>query len=444
MGGIWSDYTRRVIGLLVLAAVLLVVWGARGVLTPLVIALVLAFLIEPLVDGLNRRLKVPRLLAAVVVLLVLLALFLLAIAVLGPILVDQFSQVGFNLEDAVNGLLGWLRSTSDSFRDFSLLGYRMDLNAYVDSFQGRLGPEGLVGFLPSGQQLFGSLDNILSTTAGTLAGFASTLGHLLLTLFLTLIYSLYLVNDGPRLAKAVHGLIPQGHERELDELRSSIGRVWRAYFRGQLLMVTIFGALVGVSLWALGLPSALIVGIMAGAMDLVPTLGALVAGGLAVLMALVQGSDHLALGNGLFALLVLVVYLGLQQVESSVLQPRIMGRSVELPGIVIIVGIMAGASVAGILGAYLAVPIMATARLVFLYVHAKLTQGPSEADEVAAEPPGAPPAAHVSGEGAPKSSPTEAGGTAEPVWAPTESDGTGESVPSDPPAAAAESTPRQS
>ncbi|MHB9150377.1 MAG: AI-2E family transporter [Thermoleophilia bacterium] len=427
MGGIWSDYTRRVIGLLVLAAVLFVVWAARGVLTPLVIALVLAFLIEPLVDGLNRRLKVPRFLAAVVVLLVLLALFLLAIAVLGPVLVDQFSQVGFNLEDAVNGFLKWLRSTSDSFRDFSLFGYRMDLNTYVDSFQARLDPEGLVGFLPSGQQLFGSLDNILSTTAGTLAGFASTLGHLLLTLFLTLIYSLYLVNDGPRLANAVRGLIPQGHESELDELRSSIGRVWRAYFRGQLLMVTIFGALVGVSLWALGLPSALIVGIMAGVMDLVPTLGALVAGGLAVLMALVQGSEHLALGNGLFALVVLGVYLGLQQVEASVLQPRIMGRSVELPGIVIIVGIMAGASVAGILGAYLAVPIMATARLVFLYVHTKLTEVPSESDEVAGEPP----CAQVSGDGVPERSPTGA-------------DGTGEPAPSDPPGAGPGSFPIQS
>jgi len=372
--GIWSDYTRRVIGLFVLAGVLFVLWAARGVLTPLVMALVLAFLIEPLVGGLNRRLRVPRFLAAVVVLLVLLALFLLAIAVLGPILVDQFSQVRFNVEDAVNGFLGWLRSTSDSFRDFSIVGYRLDLNAYVDSFQERLEPAGLVDFLPSGQQLFGSLDNILSTTAGTLAGFASTLGHLLLTMFLTLVYSLYLVNDGPRLAKAFGDLIPDRHEGELDELRCSVERVWRAFFRGQLLMVTIFGALVGVSLWALGLPSALIVGIMAGVMDLVPTLGALVAGGLAVLMALIQGSEHLAVGNGLFALIVLVVYLGLQQVESSVLQPRIMGRSVELPGIVIIVGIMAGASVAGILGAYLAVPIMATARLVFLYVHTKLTE----------------------------------------------------------------------
>ncbi len=420
MGGTWSDYTRRVMGLLVLAGVLFVVWAARGVLTPLVMALVLAFLIEPLVDWLNRRLHIPRFPAAVVVLLVLFALFLLLIAVLGPILVDQFSQVGFNLEEAVNSLLRWLHSASESFRDFSLFGYRLDLNAYVDSFQERLEPAGLVGFLPSGQQLFGSLDNILSTTAGTLAGFASTLGHLLLTLFLTLIYSLYLVNDGPRLARSISGLIPEQHGGELEELRLSIKRVWRAYFRGQLLMVTIFGAMVGASLWALGLPSALIVGIIAGLMDLVPTLGALVAGGLAVLMALIQGSEHLAVGNGLFALVVLLVYVGLQQLEASVLQPRIMGRSVELPGIVIIVGIMAGASVAGILGAYLAVPIMATARLVFLYLHTKLTEEPGVIDgscsvAIDVEAPRPPDAPHAKAEGGDHSPPAHSGSRPSPA-----------------------------
>jgi len=94
---------------------------------------------------------------------------------------------------------------------------------------------------------------------------------------------------------------------------------------------------------------------------------------------------------------VLGVYLGLQQLESSVLQPRIMGRSVELPGIVIIVGIMAGASVAGILGAYLAVPVMATGRIVFLYVHGKLTE---EAENDGSEGAGAVEDDDVAGGGA--------------------------------------------
>lgn len=144
------------------------------------------------------------------------------------------------------------------------------------------------------------------------------------------------------------------------------------------------------------------------------------AGGLAVLMALIQGSEHLAVGNGLFALIVLLVYVGLQQLEASVLQPRIMGRSVELPGIVIIVGIMAGASVAGILGAYLAVPIMATARLVFLYVHTKLTEEPGIIDgscSVAAEQEVArsPDAPHVTAEGRIHFPPARAAGEPTPT-----------------------------
>ncbi|MBU2601777.1 MAG: AI-2E family transporter [Actinobacteria bacterium] len=395
MDGIWSQYTRRAIGILLVGVLMLMIYAARGVLAPLVMAGVLAFLIEPLVSYLNRRLRVPRVVAGLLVLLLLLALFLVAVMVLAPILVNQFSQVRFNVDDAVDGALEWLRAASESLRSFSVGGYELGLGPYVDSFQKRLEPSAVVGFLPSGQDLFGSIDSILSTTAGALAGFASSLGRLLLTLFLTLIYSLYLVSDGPRLASSAWSLVPVRHRPELEELQCQVVRVWRAFFRGQLLMVTLFGLSVGLVMWGLGLPSALMVGIMAGVMDLVPSIGALVAGGLAVLMALIQGSEHLAVGNGMFALIVLAVYLGLQQLESSVLQPRIMGRSVELPGIVIIVGIMAGASVAGILGAYLAVPVMATARVVGIYVHRKLTEGhgsgePGEPDEPVTADPSSP------------------------------------------------------
>lgn len=423
MDGLWSEYTRRAIGLTAVGAFVLVVYAARGVLAPLIMAIVLAFLIEPLVSYLNRRLRVPRAIAGLVVLVLLLALFLLVVMVLAPILVDQFSQVRFNVGDAVGGALEWLRTTSESLRSLKVGGYELGLGPYVDSFQAKLEPSAVVDFLPSGQDLFGSIDSILSTTAGALAGFASSLGRLLLTLFLTLIYSLYLVSDGPRLASSAWALVPSRHRPELEELQGQVVRVWRAFFRGQLLMVTLFGLSVGLVMWGLGLPSALIVGIMAGVMDLVPSIGALVAGGLAVLMALIQGSEHLGVGNLAFALIVLGCYLGLQQVESSVLQPRIMGRSVELPGIVIIVGIMAGASVAGILGAYLAVPVMATARVVGLYVHRKLTErhGPEE--------PG--PATEPSGRGD-QVEETEGGASADPVAAVQSTDGTPVGTPEGP------------
>ncbi len=398
MNNTWSEYTRRVAGLGLAVVFVFVLWLARGVLAPLIVAGVIAFLIAPLVRAL-QRLRVPRILGAILVLLVLLALFVLAVAVLTPILIDQFGQVRFNVNDALHSLAGWLSDVSDRLRSFDLFGYRFDLNVYVDDFQSRLDPGAWSDLLPSGQELFGSLAGILSATAGTLVGFASTLGRMLFTLFLTFIYTLYLVSDGPRLGTALRGLIPQPHHAEIEQLLDQIARVWRAYFRGQLFMVTLFGTLVGVALWILGLPSALILGIIAGIMDLVPSLGALVAGGLTVIMALIQGSTRLEINNLLFAAIVLGVYLGLQQLEASVLQPRIMGRSVDLPGIVIMVGIVVGASVAGILGAYLAVPVMATGRLVFLYVHSKMItpDGLEVGAETAEPPPKEPPPPAVSG-----------------------------------------------
>ncbi|GAB4258565.1 MAG: AI-2E family transporter [Thermoleophilia bacterium] len=415
VSSVWSEYTRRVVGLLVGVLILFILWLARGVLAPLIVAGVIAFLIEPLVRGL-QRIRVPRILGALLVLLVLLALCALIVAVLTPVLIDQFSQVRFNVDDALRSLAAWLRDVSDAFRNFNLFGYSMDLNPYVDEFQRRLDPAALADLLPSGQDLFGSATGLLTATAGTLVSFASTLGSLLFTLFLTFIYTLYLVSDGPRLAAGVRGLIPPAHHAELEALLARIARVWRAYFRGQLLMVTLFGTMVGLSLWLLGLPGALILGILAGVMDLVPSLGALVAGGLTVIMALIQGSTHLDINNLVFAAVVLGVYLGLQQLEASVLQPRIMGRSVELPGIVIMVGIVVGASVAGILGAYLAVPVMATGRIVFLYVYGKLTDEAAAADTGGG--PAAPAEAAITGLGGGPAAPAEAAATAVPAPAP--------------------------
>jgi predicted PurR-regulated permease PerM len=401
MNRTWSDYTRRLIGLLLLAVLLLILWVARSVISTLLIAGVIAFLIEPAVRGLHRRARMPRILAAVVVLILLLVLLVLGLAVLAPVLVQQFAQVSFNVTDAVASVLGWLRDTSEWFRDFSFMGLEADLDPYVDDFQERLDPDELDELLPPGEDIFGSAAGLLVTGAGTLAAFTLGLGQLMLSVFLTAIFTLYLVNDSPGMARSIGRLIPESQRSELAELKGEVTRVWLAYFRGQLLLVTLFGLMVGVTMWALGLPSALIVAIISAVMDLVPTVGALVAGGLAVIMALIQGSDHLGVNNFVFAAIVLGSYLGLQQVESSVLQPRIMGRSVELPGLIIIVGVTVGASVAGILGAYLAVPVMATARLVFIYLFRKLTEEQAAAVPAGPGPPALPPPEGESGLAAP-------------------------------------------
>ncbi|MEZ4834436.1 MAG: AI-2E family transporter [Caldilineaceae bacterium] len=151
-----------------------------------------------------------------------------------------------------------------------------------------------------------------------------------------------------------------------------MGNIWQAFFRGQLLLSTVVGVITGGILWLLGMPGALILGIIAGALEVIPNIGPVLAMIPAVIVALIQGSDLLQIGNLQFALLVVGVYFVIQQLENQLLVPRIIGDSVNLHPIVVLCGVVVGASVAGVLGAFLAAPVIASSRVVGSYVHAKL------------------------------------------------------------------------
>jgi hypothetical protein len=121
-----------------------------------------------------------------------------------------------------------------------------------------------------------------------------------------------------------------------------------------------------------GVRNALILGIMAGVLEIIPNIGPTIAAIPAVLIAYFQGSTYLPLSNGWFALLVIGLYVVIQQVENNILVPRIIGRSLNLHPLVVIVGAIAGARLAGILGMFLAAPMLASLRILGNYVYCKL------------------------------------------------------------------------
>jgi len=121
-----------------------------------------------------------------------------------------------------------------------------------------------------------------------------------------------------------------------------------------------------------GVRNALILGIIAGVLEIIPSIGPTIAAIPAVLIAYFQGSTYLSLSNGWFALLVIGLYVVIQQLENNILVPRIIGRSLNLHPLVVIIGAIAGASLAGILGMFLALPTLASLRVVGNYVYCKL------------------------------------------------------------------------
>lgn len=337
-------------------------------LVPIVgLALILAYVISPLVDRIQRRSRVGRTAATAFVYLGLLALLLVVPAILAPNVLEEARAIDRSLiQDLITNIIARIQAYSQE-SVISVFGLTINL---APAF------EQLV------QNLQGISTSVASRSINFLLSFASGFASTLLGLFLTLVLSFYLVKDSHLVIEYLESLVPPQYHAEVTGLVEEINQVWRDFFRGQIALCTVVGLVTWVGLLVLGVPNALVLAILAGVLELIPNLGPSLAAIPAVLIAFFQGSTHLAISPGWFALVVLLLYVGIQQVENTVLVPRIIGGSVHLHPVVVLVGILAGASMAGILGIFLAAPVLASVRTICGYAYGKLLDEPAEPADV--------------------------------------------------------------
>lgn len=145
-------------------------------------------------------------------------------------------------------------------------------------------------------------------------------------------------------------------------LGSRVLGLWGAYLKGQLLISLLIGVLTWIVSAAIGLSGAAVLGALAGVLEGIPNLGPLLALVPAVAMALWKGSSVIPVSNWVFALIVAGAYLAVQQIGNLFLQPRVLSEQLHLPPLVVFLAVIVGAAVGGVLGAYLAVPVLATLR----------------------------------------------------------------------------------
>ena len=184
---------------------------------------------------------------------------------------------------------------------------------------------------------------------GHLVGTLAEVGGLLVDTLLGLVISFYLLLDGPTMRRRVLALIPPAHRDKVLFLEEHAGRVLGGYLRGQLVMALTLGIAAGLGCWLLGLPYALVLGVLAGLFMLVPMFGPILSAIPAVLVALFLPFPTV--------LWVVLFFFGIQQVESNILGPRITGHAVGLHPLGAMFALLAGLQLAGLLGALFAVPV---------------------------------------------------------------------------------------
>ncbi|HEY8340435.1 MAG TPA: AI-2E family transporter [Egibacteraceae bacterium] len=343
----WGRYAWATVGIVIVAA--LVAW-ALGRVSVVVIPLVLALFPAALLAPLARWLRAHRVPPALAALLSILALFLLVGAVIGGLVPLVASELPELIESFTVGV-----------QDLERLLQRLP-------FAEQIG--GLEGLLERAQE---QLRSVSGEVASGAVRVASTAAEFVAGAVLMFFAVFFYLKDGERIVAAVGDLLPRhlrgDAEAMADRAWDTIGR----YFRGQLLVALVDAVAIGVGLLILGVPLAVPLAVLVFFGGLFPVVGAVIAGAVAVLVALAD--------SGLVtALIVLAVVVGVQQLEGDLLAPYILGNAISLHPLLVIVVLTAGGILFGVLGAFLAVPVAASVARAIDYVRERRAgAAPSEA-----------------------------------------------------------------
>jgi putative heme transporter len=308
-----------------LAGVVWLVGELQLVVVPLAIALLLTALLSPMVGWLRRR-RAPRSLATVIVMITGMAAVAGTLTMVINAVIAGFPNLSNKSGEGLHKIQQWLRTGPLHLTDKQINSFLDQLQSWLQSNQGTL-------------------------TSGALST-ANTLSHVLAGLLLVLFATFFFLRDGRRIARFVVGLLPEPYREDVASAADMSWGTLVSYVRATVLVAFIDAVGIGLALVILRIDLAFPLAALVFLGAFVPIVGAALSGAVAVLVALVTQGP-------VIALLVLGAVIAVQQLEGHVLQPLIMGRAVAIHPLAVIVAIATGVVVGGIIGALVAVPVVA-------------------------------------------------------------------------------------
>ena len=343
----WSIASKFLAGVVLLAVSTYLLFRFSLMIPPFILAVILAYVLSPVAGALQRRLRIRRGLATVFTYVILLGLGALLPALFVPSLVQQLSDLNVNVQE-IAALVESLLS-----QDILLGGLRFNL--------GQLGTPVIEALRALAEPVFGR----------TLGIAFDVISSFIWAVFIVVV-SFYLVKDSARLKNWAKSLPPESLRADAQRLAGEINDVWGAFFRGQLVLALVVAVIITMLSVAIGMPYALAMGVLAGLLEFLPSIGHGIWLFTASVLLFFQGSTWLPIPNWAAMLLVIGLHAVFQQVDLNYLIPRIIGGRVRLHPLVVILGIVAGAAVAGVLGIVLAAPTIASARILGRYTYSRI------------------------------------------------------------------------
>ncbi len=310
-----------------------------GVLAPILAALGIAYLLNPILNRLVH-LGVPRTVGAGALLGALVAVSAVVITFLVPRITDQIADFVHDLPLIVGNVSAWLRRHFD-------IDVPSNWKDYVQSADLRDAANG-----PSGAWR--------ELAAAAVGGVFSVLG-VLAEMLLVPVFAFYFLSDWPNLTRRIDHMVPPRRRGEFREVARDIDRVVAGWVRGQAIVTTILAMAYATGFTIVGMPLSLPIGLVVGILTVIPFVGTFVGASIALLVTLADGGSLQTLGG------VAIVILCLHLLEAAVLTPKIVGHRVGLSESGALLAVVAGGKLLGFVGVVLAVPIAATVAVVVRY-----------------------------------------------------------------------------
>jgi predicted PurR-regulated permease PerM len=316
-------------GAIIGALILLAILAAKELLPVLLLVLISLILMVgllPYVDAMVRK-GIPRVGAVLILLFVFFAALIALFGIMIPAIVEEVEAIRENLPESA-------REIEDLLRNF---GIHVELQERARNID---------------------WDRVISGRAAI--DYGQRVVGLILSIVTIIVMTAYLLTDTPRLGNFVTQFIPPERRPELERLFWSLTRVVGGFLRGQAITSLSIAVFTFIVLRIVGVPNALAFAVLAAFADVIPLVGALIATVPPVAAALQESSTQ--------ALIVLFLLLGYQQFEDRLLVPRVYGRTLNLPPVIVLIAVLSGAELLGITGVLLALPLTAAGRVALDYV----------------------------------------------------------------------------
>ena len=307
-------------------------------LLPVVLALLICTVLWPPVRVLREKAHFPAALAVLVTILGAFALFAAVIAAIAPSVVNQVPTLVRRAEEGIQSIIDWMQGPP--------------LNLELEQLQNAVNEIGTVLQDSSGQIFSGVVTGLSTATS------------FLVTVFVTLVLTFFFLKDGPRFLPWLRKYLGGNVGWHLTEVFSRTWNTLAGFIRTQAIVSFVDAFFIGLGLVIMQVPLAFALAVITFIAGFIPIVGAITAGALAVVVALVT--------NGFWpAVIVLVIIIAVQQLESNILQPVLQSKAMNLHAAIVLLAVTVGSTLFGIIGAFLAVPVAATLA-VWLRYHSEM------------------------------------------------------------------------